>query len=63
MENCCLFVFFTVTLTNFDVTGEVSLKITRERKEKKLRRHASFPRRKFSSIIALDQSAREKLFC
>ena len=42
MENCWLFgffFFFTVTLTDFDVSGEVSWKIMRERKENKLRRH------------------------
>lgn len=37
METCWLFVFFffTVTLTDFDVSGEVSWKIMRERKENK----------------------------
>ena len=34
-----IWVFFTVTLTDFDVSGEVSWKIMRERKENKLRRH------------------------
>lgn len=32
-------VFFTVTLTDFDVSCKVSWKLMRERKENKLRRH------------------------